>query len=443
MANRNDPKGYYARIGVLPNASAEEIKKAYRARAMDFHPDRNTEKDTTRAFQDIQEAYAVLSDAKTRAEYDSIGIEAEQDAQAADHQPMEPVVCSKCGCVSAQPRYAIFYEVKSYIFATHRSARQGIFCAECAAKEALKASAITWFLGWWGFPWGPLYTVPALFTNMLGGERPKEHNARIMAYQAAFFATNGKIDLARAVAMEALALAIKIKSPKDSLRRRLGFDTNETASKLVEQIKGLLHDIDDGLPFKRLKPQWGFLNRIFAQQGVMALAFCGAVAWATMTQQSESPKPDPAPAAAPAETSRWEDVTPTEPMPMSGVFKRYVKTRRGDPMPPFKISTSENAQNWLIKLCDQESNLPVMTVFVRAGETVEVKVPIGSYRVKFASGERWYGESNLFGPDTDYSTIDDPLDFRVKGNQLVGHALSLTAVPNGNLWRKELAAADF
>lgn len=284
MSNRTDPKGYYARLGVASSASTEEIKKAYRARAMDFHPDRNPAKDATRVFQGIQEAYDILSDAKTRAKYDSIGIVAEHDTQTAGREPMEPIVCSKCGCISAQLRYAIFYEVKSYIFVMHRSARQGIFCAECATKEALKASALTWLLGWWSV-WGLLYTVPALVTNLFGGERPKEHNARIMGYQATCFAAQGKIDLARAVAMEALALAMKIQSsPKNLLRRRLGYETNEATSKLVAQILVLLHEIGDGLPFKQLKPQWGFLSRIVVLQGVMALMFCGAIVWAIMAQ---------------------------------------------------------------------------------------------------------------------------------------------------------------
>lgn len=59
----------YDTLGVAPNASTEEIKKRYRAMAMRYHPDRNTESGAEARFNAIQKAYEVLSDAKLRDEY--------------------------------------------------------------------------------------------------------------------------------------------------------------------------------------------------------------------------------------------------------------------------------------------------------------------------------------------------------------------------------------
>ncbi len=64
-------KDYYAILGVEKNASAEEIKKAFRKLASKYHPDKK-EGDEAK-FKEISEAYAVLSDAKKRAEYDTYG----------------------------------------------------------------------------------------------------------------------------------------------------------------------------------------------------------------------------------------------------------------------------------------------------------------------------------------------------------------------------------
>ncbi len=64
-------KDYYAILGVEKNASADDIKKAFRKLASKYHPDK---KDGDEAkFKEISEAYAVLSDAKKRAEYDTYG----------------------------------------------------------------------------------------------------------------------------------------------------------------------------------------------------------------------------------------------------------------------------------------------------------------------------------------------------------------------------------
>ena len=69
-------KNYYSLLGVSKNALDDEIKKAYRQKAMEFHPDRN--KNNPKAeekFKDISEAYAVLSDSKKRQQYDRFGAE--------------------------------------------------------------------------------------------------------------------------------------------------------------------------------------------------------------------------------------------------------------------------------------------------------------------------------------------------------------------------------
>ena len=69
-------KDYYAALGVDRKASAEAIKKAYRKLAAQYHPDRNPDDPKAEErFKDISEAYAVLSDANKRRQYDMFGAE--------------------------------------------------------------------------------------------------------------------------------------------------------------------------------------------------------------------------------------------------------------------------------------------------------------------------------------------------------------------------------
>jgi molecular chaperone DnaJ len=65
---------YYATLGVAREAGAEELKKAYRKLAMQYHPDRNQgDKKAETRFKDINEAYEVLRDEQKRAAYDRFG----------------------------------------------------------------------------------------------------------------------------------------------------------------------------------------------------------------------------------------------------------------------------------------------------------------------------------------------------------------------------------
>ncbi len=69
-----DYKDYYKVLGVDRKAKVEDIRKAYRKLAMQFHPDKNAgEKKAEDKFKEINEAYQVLSDKEKRARYDQLG----------------------------------------------------------------------------------------------------------------------------------------------------------------------------------------------------------------------------------------------------------------------------------------------------------------------------------------------------------------------------------
>jgi molecular chaperone DnaJ len=66
-------RDYYEILGVPRDASAEDLKQAFRRLARKYHPDVSTEADAEERFKEINEAYAVLSDADKRAAYDRFG----------------------------------------------------------------------------------------------------------------------------------------------------------------------------------------------------------------------------------------------------------------------------------------------------------------------------------------------------------------------------------
>ena len=73
MANTQD---YYTLLGVNKSASADEIKKAYRKLALQYHPDKNKTKEAEMKFKEITKAYEVLSDPQKKQMYDTYGAQA-------------------------------------------------------------------------------------------------------------------------------------------------------------------------------------------------------------------------------------------------------------------------------------------------------------------------------------------------------------------------------
>ena len=126
-------------------------------------------------------------------------------------------------------------------------------------------------------------------------------------------------------------------------------------------------------------------------------------------------------------------------LPKSGVLHNYTGR---EAIAPFEIKT-QPGENYYIKLVDAISGKTKIVIFLRGGETKKMEIPLGSYKIKRASGETWYGEKYLFGHNTTYTTSDEWLNFKISGPYVEGHTLTLYKVANGNFSTKSIKAEDF
>lgn len=146
-----------------------------------------------------------------------------------------------------------------------------------------------------------------------------------------------------------------------------------------------------------------------------------------------SSRPAQTPALHP--TSTGPELVP----PASGEVQLYT-TMNG--VAPLQIRSSSGS-NYLVKLADATTGQPVLSVFVRGGQTEEIDVPLGTYVVKYASGDRWYGYTHLFGPDTQCSKADRAFTFSFDGAHYSGYTVTLYKVGDGNLSTSRISADDF
>jgi molecular chaperone DnaJ len=102
-------RDYYEILGVGKTASAEEIKKAYRKVAMQYHPDRNPgDKTTEEKFKEAAEAYEVLSDTDKRAQYDRFG-HAGVSGNGRGHAPNMEDIFSQFGDIFGEDIFGSFF----------------------------------------------------------------------------------------------------------------------------------------------------------------------------------------------------------------------------------------------------------------------------------------------------------------------------------------------
>jgi hypothetical protein len=122
-----------------------------------------------------------------------------------------------------------------------------------------------------------------------------------------------------------------------------------------------------------------------------------------------------------------------------------IANRTGrSPEAPFEIVTSAGA-DYFLKLVDAGTGQDALTIYVRGGERLEVTVPLGSYRMRYAAGETWRGETHLFGPGdlTSYSASESVFTFEVSGGYVNGYTVELIRQVGGNMDTRRISPSQF
>lgn len=105
-----------------------------------------------------------------------------------------------------------------------------------------------------------------------------------------------------------------------------------------------------------------------------------------------------------------------------------------DGVAPLNIKTSSaSGYHYFVKIVNLSNNQSIGAYFIRSGENIDIKVPLGTYEIRYASGTKWYGLNYLFGPETTYSKADSIFNFTFDGYQYSGYTIELIMQQNGNL----------
>jgi len=466
-----DPKGYYRILNVAPFASATAVRKAYRRRSKELHPDTNQRLGAAEQFAALNEAYRVLSDPAARARYDTADLERDAPGATASDAP---VPCARCRRVSAQPRYLIFHQVIGRLWRVDHDRIQGVYCPRCARDVGVGASLMTWALGWWGLPDGPWAALKAIWRNMRGGEAPPDANARLLAHQARAFMAQERPDLARALAARAAqldpaspdapalnALAAAGEGPPPQLRDPW---TSVTRAAPVHLAPGLLigvlvvmvQMVGGGNDNPRVRPPTGPPGWHVTEEGAAMRAgpgrryavvatlgrFEGVSLRPARTEEGWVPVwagdlegflPSAAVGTGPGSAARaaWCREAAGERPATATVLRRGARGPHGLSV------ANRTARDAVLKLRDADG-ATVLAVYVRAGDRADVAdLPNGALQPVYALGSAWSLPCGTFTDGMETFTRREPADFAAPPAGDPGPAgavtLALEGVAGGDL----------
>jgi hypothetical protein len=123
------------------------------------------------------------------------------------------------------------------------------------------------------------------------------------------------------------------------------------------------------------------------------------------------------------------------PLPPHGVYWQYGTSSLTGSL---TIKTSAG-ENYFVKLVDVRDDATKIELFIHGGTILGADVPLGTFKIKYASGLVWCGENELFGSDTVIEEADKTFDFSSNNEWTV----ELIAQRGGNLRTKSIPRSAF
>jgi hypothetical protein len=434
-------------LSVDPSASQDAIKAAYRRLAKEFHPDRNSNPEAAERFRRATIAYEALSDPAARNEYDALRykIAAERSIPGSS---LEPICCERCGKVTAQPHATVFTYAISIIVVSFRNPIQGIFCSACARKTALKASLISALAGWWGFPWGPIFTISSILKNAVGGRSSPTTNESLAWFNSLAFLAKGNYPLSYALARKLRSANTKEIAERsvvlmDYLERRgVSLDTPDLKNPWSVRPQEFLAHLTllAALPLSlfgaaQIGPSVKLDDPRFSTATIRPHAQLKA-AEALPPKQSILPQPQQTLAAPIAKCARS--------VQNGEVLERNAASR--EPGHTLEIRNGSGGDA-IIKARDAYSRRLQFSFFVKANEWVAYKnIADGTYLIQYAIGIDLRADCKSFiQPKSLGQFPQESLTTSFTSTQIIRHRLSYTLypVPNGNVRPLALDAGTF
>jgi Zn finger protein HypA/HybF involved in hydrogenase expression len=437
----------YKILKISRDAPDEVIRAAYKVLASKYHPDKNPgDEASARMMQHVNDAYALLSDPIRRSEYDrksTGGTEQSATEQPNSGSKRVTIYCRSCrrplrlseDVLSAPERFKVtcpgcqkdpFVEPKRSQAAPQEFPKSVINCKHCGQSIRVLSAAIQ---------------QPDRFDVVC----PKCNRNPIPKQEFPKSVINCKHC---GQSIRVLSAAIQqpdrfdVVCPKCN-RNPIPETADYKYTQSPKSYNGSSHTIHSAIQKNNtsnnfttsknyIKHSFGVLMNI-VKIAFLIIILIGGISslleyFSKNSRQYDGNHPSTAKTIDPKLTSTFSQ--PIQPLPQTGDNTASF----GNGVAPLSIKTSPSGgYHYFVKIVDVVSHQELGSYFIRSGEIVEIKVPVGTYEIKYASGKQWYGIGHLFGPETAYSKAESLFTFSFDGYQYSGYTVELIMQRNGNL----------